>query len=443
MQVQVTTITAALQSLFDQTLLWTLAISCRFFQRARGYSLDQFVRILLFGWMEDPKASLESFAPRLGVSPQALSQRLDDRAELFARRLLQDRLRLLFAADPTRQRLLDRFTEVIAEDSTSVSLPADAADEWPGCGNHTGDHGKAAVKINVRYEVKTGRIDSMTLHPGKQNDSTLAAQPEDLPEGSLHLADLGYINTERWKRMGSERYFISRAKAKLTVLCGESRQPLVALLKSRPADTTCVDVPVQVHTKHQVALRMVALRCPQEVADQRKRKLRQRMKDKHGREPGEAALVLCEWTVLLTNVPVEMLSPEEVWVMYRVRWSVELWFKRGKQFGGWEHTHGRTQHRVLVELWMKMTGTLIVMWAALLRGGPLAAVSIWKRMRVARRHLIRIVIVWEETGAMSAKQWEEMLRAMDKIKPRKRKRTKPSSMDLLNEPRLATSGGLS
>jgi hypothetical protein len=73
-------------------------------------------------------------------------------------------------------------------------------------------------------------------------------------------------------------------------------------------------------------VRMLVQRVPQEVADQRRRRLRKAARDK-GQTPSAAALALADWTVLLTNVPQELLSLEEALVLAKVRWQIELIFK--------------------------------------------------------------------------------------------------------------------
>jgi hypothetical protein len=48
--------------------------------------------------------------------------------------------------------------------------------------------------------------------------------------------------------------------------------------------------------------------------------------EQKGREPSAERLAWCDWTILVTNVPVELMTPEEVVVLYRARWQVELLF---------------------------------------------------------------------------------------------------------------------
>ena len=85
----------------------------------------------------------------------------------------------------------------------------------------------------------------------------------------------------------------------------------------------------------------MAVRVPQEVADRRRQKAKDKAKSK-GRTPSQAYLALLDWTLFVTNVPAEMLSGQQVATLYRVRWQVELVFKLWKSYcllalpGSWQ-----------------------------------------------------------------------------------------------------------
>ena len=52
--------------------------------------------------------------------------------------------------------LLSRFESVVLEDSSSIALPEELAEQWQGCGGSPGK-GQAAVKLHVRWELKRGQ----------------------------------------------------------------------------------------------------------------------------------------------------------------------------------------------------------------------------------------------------------------------------------------------
>jgi hypothetical protein len=83
-----------------------------------------------------------------------------------------------------------------------------------------------------------------------------------------------------------------------------------------------VDRSVQIGTELRVACRLLAWRVPEEVANRRRQKLIAETQRKRGRMPSRERLAWCGWTILVTNVPTEMLTPQEALVLYRARWQI-------------------------------------------------------------------------------------------------------------------------
>src|SRR5438128_6990421 len=114
----VTTLAVCLQALFTVTAE-RLGRATKFIQRQRRLTASDFVRVLVFEWVSRPAATLESLACHLPLSPQALQQRLGPAAQTFLREMLAEALRHLHRARPRPLGLLDRFTAVIVEDTTT------------------------------------------------------------------------------------------------------------------------------------------------------------------------------------------------------------------------------------------------------------------------------------------------------------------------------------
>ena len=104
------------------------------------------------------------------------------------------------------------------------------------------------------------------------------------------------------------------------------------------------------------------------MAARRRQKLYKRC-CKRGTLPSEAALLLCDWTVFISNVPKEKLGLQQVWVVYRLRWQVELLFKRWKSLGSLGRSVGQKVYRVLSEVYAKLLGAVLRGWLLLLAGG--------------------------------------------------------------------------
>jgi hypothetical protein len=84
----------------------------------------------------------------------------------------------------------------IVEDSTTIPLPAELEEIWQGCGGSEGTSG-AAVKAFAQWNVLSGELRGPVLTDGRTNDHRSPFSLEELPEGCLYLADLGFFGIER------------------------------------------------------------------------------------------------------------------------------------------------------------------------------------------------------------------------------------------------------
>lgn len=430
----VTCLAACLQVLFTTTAeAWGRATN--FIQRQRRLTAPGFAQTLVFQWMANPKATLEAMARELDLSPQALQQRLGPEAQAFVRALLAEALRQALKVPRERLGLLDRFTEVLVEDTTVIALPPALAEEFPGCGGGSGaGEGAAALKVLIRWDVCRGELRHLSVHAGRTSDQTLAAGAGDVPDGAVHLADQGFFNTARWRTFAPRQFWISRVPAGTRVQVQDRWQTLSTFLAQ--VSEAVFDGAVRLVEKTDLPCRLVARRCPAEVANRRRQKLREYTRSKKGREPSAAQLQCCDWLVFATNVPAERLSAKEVWVVYRCRWQIERLFKRAKQLAGWGFSWGRTGARRLVELYAKLLGLVVLHWGTLLRGGPLNGLSAWKRTRVVQEFARRLQDSLRQGVEVVVQVLTQLARQLARIRPQAKSRKNPRTKQLLLNPNL-------
>jgi Transposase DDE domain len=430
-----TRLAACLQVLFTTTAE-TLGTTTHFVQRRRKLTASRFAQTLVFRWMAQPKTTMESMALELDVSPQALQQHLGPKAEAFLRALLSNALAQALKIQPQALGLLDRFGSTIIEDTTVIALPASMAEQFPGCGGGgAAGQGTASLKILLRWDLRSGELLALTVHSGRTSDQTLAAEAGDLPPRCVHLADMGFFNSERWLTYGSTQYWISRVPTRTQVQWQGVWQTLGRLLDQ--GTEAEFDADVLLVQKTGLPCRLTARRCPEEVANRRRQKLREYTRDKKGREPSFEQLALCSWLIFATNAPAALLSAKEVWVVYRCRWQVELLFKRAKQLAGWGFSWGRSGARILVELYAKLLGLVVLHWGTLLSGGPLNGVSMWKRVRTVGEVAQRLQDSLAHGPEAVADVLTTLAKRLSRLRPLAKSQKKPGTRQLLFKPRLA------
>ena len=291
-------------------------------RRRRKLKGADFVQAVVFHWLEDPEATIDEVIEDLDLSEQAFNERLDDRAADCLRRVLEKALERLFAARPEAIPLLRRFAAVAVEDVTIVGLPAELAGTFPGCGGSDPEAGRAGWKLLTRWDVTTGRLEILPPAAARASERTLAGALPPWPPSSLRLCDLGFFDLSRLAADAAAGiHFVSRTPAVLSVQVGD--RPAVNLttwLDRETADR--VDIAVVLGTKDRLRCRLIALRLPEDVAAKRLRRLRKKLKKK-GRKLSERQRIMCQWTVIITDLPLESFTIEEVCVLYRVRWQIE------------------------------------------------------------------------------------------------------------------------
>jgi hypothetical protein len=426
-------LTDALQSLFT-TDADEIAAQTGFVGRKRLWTGSAFAQALVFGWLERPDASLERLAAHVGSSKQALAQRFTPHAVDFLGGLLAGALELSLTAVPAAIPLLRRFAGVYVEDCTTIPLPRSCAASLPGCGGPTPDAGLAALKVYVRYEITGGSITEIDFQPGRFPDVTAGQAHTALPAGSLRLADLGFFDLSVLSAYTEQGvHWVSRLPANVTVAVGKSKPVgLADFLSGQKGDR--IDMPVKVGAGGELSCRLLAWRCPEEVAKRRREKLLASARKK-GRKVSVRQWELAGWTVLVTDLPPERLSAEEAWELYRARWQIELLFKRCKGQGGLALSMGRTRERVLCEVLAKLLGQVVANWAVLTRGGPLAGVSAAKAVQVVQElaGLMRRVM---EVRPMLEMVLAQLVTELGRLRPTKRKR-KTTRERLFDQPLAA------
>ena len=404
-------------------------------RRQRKLTGAGFVQAVVFHWLDNPQATIEEVIEDLDLSEQAFNERLDDRAADCLRRVLEEALERLFAASPEAIPLLRRFAATAVEDVTIVGLPAELAGPFPGCGGSDPEGGRAGWKLLTRWDVTTGRLELLPPGAARQSERALAEKLPPLPPKSLRLCDLGFFDLSRLAADAAAGiHFVSRAPALLNVQVGDRAGVNLATWLDRQAADR-IDTAVVLGTKDRLPCRLIALRAPADVAEGRLKRLRKKLRKK-GRELSERQRVMCQWTVLITDLPAAAFTVEEISVLYRVRWQVELLYKAWKSGGGLGDSRGRTAGRVLCEAYAELLAMVVQHWGTLLRGGPLCGVSLVKAARRVKRLALRIAAALDDPVRLRVIL--RTLRARLRRLPRRgRRRKQPSTRELLIMPRLA------
>lgn len=172
--------------------------------------------------------------------------------------------------------------------------------------------------------------------------------------GELRIADRAHAKAQDLAQVveaGGE--FLVRAPSNSPRLLDSQGHLLDRLSLCRKAgETGVLDRPVRIQngkSKVEVAARLVILPLPPEVAEKARRAAR-RLAAKARYKPSEAGIEMAGYLMLLTSLAPDHWPPERLASTYRLRWQIELAFKRMKSLVGLEDL--RAKDPDLARMWI-------------------------------------------------------------------------------------------
>lgn len=409
-------------------------------KRQRKFRGQSLLRMIVLTLLKKPEATFEDMAltaAQLGVhvSATAVEKRFTQPLADFLRDVLSLALQQMVAAEPVTVALLERFTAVFLGDSSSLALPDELQPEFPGCGGTEGS-GLAALKIQVRWNLKTGELPLVLIEVGKASDAKSPIAHQDAQAGSLEIFDLGYFSLDRFRRLDAgQAAYISRLQHGTTVLDEHGQMLKLREFLSAQAVGNVVDVRVLLGINDRLPSRLIAVRVPEEVANRRRQKAREKAA-KHGRALSAEYGELLGWSLFVTNLPPEQLTWKEAVVLYRARWQIELLFKLWKSHNHLaRHRSGATPVEAMAVLWAKLLGVLLQHWLLLSASWPDDRRSLRKAARALRDWITALIGVLDDHDQLllTVAKLQTHLARVARVQSRKKH---PSHFQLLRNPDL-------
>jgi hypothetical protein len=388
-------------------------------------------------------SDLAYFATHVGVhvTAQGLDQRFHEKTATFLQLLLNVAFTQMVAADPVAIPFLQRFREVIVEDSSTFSLPDDLEAVWKGCGGSTAGT-LSAFKIQVRWDLLRGGFKGMALQDGKTPDTRSPLKEQRRCACSVRDADLGYFDTAVFQQEDEAgEYYLSRYKPGNLKLFDEqgNELDLVSFLKEK-AGQAAYECWVQVGASRRVRARLIAIPVPEEVAIKRQT-AHKRKAQKHSRKVNPLLLDLAQWTLLLTNIPPEQLSVREALILLRLRWQIELLFKLWKQYAQADTSRSEQPWHVLCDFYAKLLGLLLVHWLMIAGCWQIPSRSM---VKASKAICSQVVLLAKAIGGTLNLRWviKQITQDLDSCRMNPRRKHPNTYQLLLEEPARQSPGSV-
>jgi hypothetical protein len=253
--------------------------------------------------------------------------------------------------------LLKSFARIMIVDSTCFAINPLLKNLLPGC------RSDANCKIQFCYEYLKGIVSFFEITPENCPDGKYSSKvPERILPGDLYLADLGYFKLDTLYKIWSVgAHFISRFFVGTQLFDGRTGEKidLYAILKNAVGDTFDIPVLMGSAEKNRVPCRLICLRVNEEVANQRRRKMRAKAIDRK-RASSHMHLFLAGWTLMVTSVSADCLPAATIRPIYGLRWQIELLFKQLKSVLKINVVNTSKSPRLLCQVLGKMIMAVII-----------------------------------------------------------------------------------
>jgi len=156
-------------------------------------------------------------------------------------------------------------------------------------------------------------------------------------KGEIRIADAAHLQPDRMaevRKQGGD--FLVRAGWRNARWLDAKGHPIDIIAELRKAKHDgLLDRPIWIGRKNGAPLqvRLVALKKSPQAAAEGRRKAR-RNAQREGYQLSKKALVAADWVILVTSLKPEEFTTDDILALYRLRWRIELAFKRLKSLVG-------------------------------------------------------------------------------------------------------------
>lgn len=316
-------------------------------RRNRKLTLTSFLEMIFAESGVLSTKSLTSLCDDLGdsniyLSKQALDKRINEYTVLFLQKmfilLYEAQLKVELSSLPFLTSIPFNCIRVL--DGTTVTLSIDCSELFPGSVG-------AGVKIQIEFDLLTGRFLYINLQPGKAGDGPAGLERlQNLQKDDLFLQDLGYFKFEILEEINKrEAFFISRAKADTrfhTLHPNPRYHPNGTLMKKYAYERLLIEEVfpsikrgehkeyplVYMGANYKIPTRLILYRMTKKEQARQEQKIHVRNRTKRG-EIKQRSRDLSSVSMLVSNLPLSVPA-KEIIALYRYRWQIELLFRSWK-----------------------------------------------------------------------------------------------------------------
>lgn len=319
-------------SLFNKNKIEEIARNTGFVSRQRKLTGFTFMLLMIFEIRKTNMESLNELSIKLEsegvlISKQGIDNRFNESAVEFMKKLTCN----VLSRKLDRDELLENaafFNRIIVKDSTVFQLPAEYSEKYKGSG---GGASEAGIKLQYEYNLKANTGLDIELQSSCVPD--IKSKLQSIQPKDLRIEDLGYFKLKRFGEIiNSKAYFLSRLKYSISVFSKNDNQYKrinIDKLVNKMKVGEKLELQVYLGQKEKLPVRLILERVPDEVAAEKRRKLKT---DKHNKRKNisKERLAFCDVNAYITNADQDVLPTDLIRSVYSLRWQIEIIFKTWK-----------------------------------------------------------------------------------------------------------------
>lgn len=324
----------------------------------------KFLDLLLFTEFNHKKLSLNcmalQFQERYGImlSKQAVCWRFSDLSVKFFKMLLERVLNINVMDDISNIGITE-FKKVRIKDSTAFKLPKNMKDKYPKSAKKKTI---AQIRIQFEYDIKSGEILDLSLHPFKEQDVVDANNTlEDIHPDELLIRDLGYVKIDILRKIEiKEAFYLNRLSFTTHIFENKNgkyqRLDLGKIYKKmRVNKTNRIVKQVYIGEKEKFKTKIIIELLP-ELEYQKRIAKAKRNESRKGYKHSNEFKAQLGLNIFITNTDIPV---SKIRLLYTLRWQIELMFKIWKSIGEINKVKGMKVERFETFLFAKL------LWIAL------------------------------------------------------------------------------
>jgi uncharacterized membrane protein (DUF485 family) len=286
------------------------------------------------------------------LSKQALAQRINESWVRLFRGILSCILARATLPVEKASGLFNSFKRVLVQDSTSLALPQKLASFFPGSGNQMKKH-NAMIRLQTVLDLLSETFVHFHIAAFTYNDQRASSDILSIiSPGDLIIRDLGYFVPLHFRSIiDKHAYFLSRYHHRTDLFYTNGNKiDLLTVLKKAHS----LDLWILLGKQARVPVRLLCIPVPEQVANERRRKLHQNKKRDRRLNPSKEQRALCGWSIFITNVPESIWTIQDVSNVYGLRWRIETIFKAWKSHFNFNELTDGCKDYVLILIYTRL-----------------------------------------------------------------------------------------